>query len=63
MRWGEKKAHKWSDNEQVIAVVTEVRPLEASGIMDSTGFIIGSHKDKDTGLFSHGLSALHSPGW
>lgn len=55
MRWGEKKAHKWSDNEQVIAVVTEVRPLEASGIMDSTGFIIGSHKDKDTGLFSHGL--------
>lgn len=55
MRWGEKKAHKWSDNEQVIAVVTEVRPLEASGIMESTGFIIGSHKDKDTSLFSHGL--------
>lgn len=61
MRRGEKKAHKWSDNEQVIVVVTEVRPLEASGIMDSTGFIIGSHKHRDTGLFSHGLSALHSP--
>ena len=53
MRWEEKKADKGCGNGQVIAVVTEAQPLEASGITCSTGFTVGSPKDKDASVFSH----------